>query len=468
MTFDGKKIKAAAAHAGYTLTELATQMGISRATLYAYVAGQIRPSADRIHEVAALTALPVSFFATDGEAKSDRLEQTLKLVEALLSSSNPQAAATLLEESLDEVPMDRRGEVSLRLGNAHIAEGAYQEAIPALMRAKNEFTRSGNRHGAGRAAQSLGFCYAHIGPLSTALSCFQEAEALLNEADRWKPRVALAVVAERRGAFDEALRSIDKVQKSFSDPSVKLYCKGVRGNILASLSSWGDVYREETETLAEAERLDATDQIAERLIAIALASIYLEHPRTEFNIAQAMGYLKSSGDKGRAALFLVVRSLYALQCGDFEEARELAMDGLTIAIKGRYRRAELGAYLRLGEIALAEGNLNEAALNMMKAAAYAESYEYASERDYAEAVSALIDARRGRNEAAQAHLRKILFARGRRNAITAYFAEMASKLLKNEEWVSNSPVNFIPGIEFVPGLSRTTQTRESQYHESAL
>jgi len=201
MTFDGKKIKAAAAHAGFTLTELATQMGISRATLYAYVAGQIRPSADRIHEVAALTALPVSFFATDGEAKSDRLEQTLKLVEALLSSSNPQAAATLLEESLDEVPMDRRGEVSLRLGNAHIAGGAYQEAIPALMRAKNEFTRSGNRHGAGRAAQSLGFCYAHIGPLSTALSCFQESEALPNEAVRWKPRVALALGAERRGGF---------------------------------------------------------------------------------------------------------------------------------------------------------------------------------------------------------------------------------------------------------------------------
>lgn len=457
MTFDGKKIKAAAAHAGLTLTDLAVKMGISRATLYAYVAGQIRPSEERILEVASITTLPVAFFAADGQTQSDRLEQILRLVDAMLTASNPHGAAELIDSHLDEVPANRRGDVFLRLGNAQIMEGSYQEAVPSLMRAKSEFTRIGDRHGAGRCSQSLGFCYAHIGPLSTAHAHFVEAEPLLNDADRWKPKVALAVVAERRGNYEDALRVIDRTQKSFSDPAVKLFCRGVRGNILASLASWPEVAKEEKEALAIAEELEVGDQIAERMIAISLAGVYLDDPKTEFNIALCLGYLKSSGDKGRQALLTVVRSLFALSQGRTDEATDFAMSALTQAIKGRYRRAELGAYLRLAEAALTDEKFDEAAVNFRKAAAYAESYEYASERDYAEASAAFVDARRGKKDSACEHLKRLQSIKGRKNALTLLFSELAEKLIGGERWHESMHREVAPSeIEFVPGLGRVS------------
>lgn len=457
MTFDGKRIKAAAAQAGMSLTELATKMSVSRATLYAYVANTINPPEERIQELAQLTGCSPEFFLLrpDVQVVMTQVDASLQLIEAMLSSADPRAALGVLDAVQRDLPPERRGDLLLRLGNGLVMEGSYEEGIAHLMRALNEFRQARDRHSAGRVHQSMGFCYAHIGPLERAQTCFQEAETLLNEADRWKARVANAVVLERRGDFDRALSLVEKARRSSSSSQTHLYCRGVRSNILASLGLWPEVLEEEVDLLNEAEILGATDQIAERLIAAAAAAIFTGDPSVEFRVAQALGYLQAAGDKARYAFFVTVRSLHELSLGHLASARKHAMNAMSIAIKGKYRRAELGAYLRLAEVAMAEGRLDEATLTLFKAASYAESYEYAAEQDYANVLLAHISARIGGTEPEMAITPAKVEHRG---PIVSVIAEDTASILPGTVWSPDSMKNKLraKGIAFLPGFTPTT------------
>jgi len=457
VSFDGKRIKAAAAQAGLSLTELASKMSISRATLYAYVANTINPPEERILELAALTACSPEFFLKrpDAQAVMSQVDASLRLIEAMLSSADPRAALEVLDTVRREIPPDRRGDFLLRLGNGLVMEGSYEEAIGHLMRALSEFREAQERHSTGRVHQSLGFCYANIGPLERAQASFHEAELLLDDADKWKARVALAVVLERRGDFDGALSLVDRARRSSSSPHTHLYCRGVRSNILASLGLWAEVLAEEVDLLAEAEILGATDQIAERLIYAAAAAIFTGDQSIEFRVAQALGFLQAAGDKSRYAFFLTVRSLHDLAQGRLAGARKHAMNAMSLAIKGKYRRAELGAYLRLAEVALAEERFDEASLTLFKASAYAESYEYAAELDYANVLLHHISARIGGGTPAPPVQPQ---EERRRGPIVSALAEESASILPDQIWTPNALMAKVAarGIVFLPGFTRTS------------
>lgn len=455
MSFDGKRIKAAAAQAGLSLTELAGLLNVSRATLYAYVANNINPPEERISQLAELTGCSVDFFVAKPEPSvvMAQVDASLRLVEAMLTSSDPHAAARVLESCLDDVPKERRGELMLRTGNALVMGGEYQEAIPNLVRALSEFKRTGDRNCEGRCHQSLGFCYAHVGPLQKARECFVEAEAHLNEDSRWKARVALAVVEERRGNFDQALDLVRKAEGSSSEPGASLFCRGVRSNIFASRGDWQSVHQEELAALRAAEELGANDQIAERLIMSSLAAIYVRDPKTEFRVAHALGFLQSARDKARQAFFLTVRSAYSLASGQFEEAETYAMQALSAAIIGKYRRAELGAYLRLAEAEIAQEKFHEAELTLFKAIAYADSYEYAAEKAYAEALTAFVSANLGQARKAQDYLAKC----NRVHPIHSAILDATEAMLHKGTWdwegiganLASRGVAYVPGFTVV-------------------
>jgi tetratricopeptide (TPR) repeat protein len=397
----------------------------------------------------------VDFFVSRPEPSvvMAKVDASIKLVEAMLSSADPRAAARLLESCLTDVPADRRGELLLRMGNALVLDGDYQEAIPNLVRAIGEFQHKGDRHSTGRCHQSLGYCYAHVGPLEQSEGCFEIAESLLQAEDRWKPRVAMAVIAERRGEYSQALERVDKARSTSSLPHAALYCQGVRSDIYASQDDWARVHAEELRLVEEAEALGSTDQIAERLISVAFASIYTADPKVEFRVAQALGYLQSSGDKARTAYLLTVRSAYALSCSEATEAKRLGQAALKLAIHGKYRRAELRAYLRLAEVSLSEGNLVEARLTLFNASAYAESYEYASEKLYCDTLLAFIAALQGDRKTAEERSASVVSP----SPIISALAAETARLLHNGNWDKRGMLDRLmeSGISYLPGFTVT-------------
>lgn len=388
----GKQIKAAATLAGISLTELADQLGLSRSTLYAYVSGVLQPPKKRIRQIASLTGTPLEFFL-NRDAAREAAEDVLRLADALLSGANPSAASALIESRLESISEEHRSGLMLKLANTLVLEGHYQEGLDWCVRARELFESQGDTHSAGRCSQTLGFCHANIGPLRRAQTCFEDAFARLNPDSKWRAQAALAVVAERRGDYADALRQIDEVGERQTDPPVTLYSLGIRANILSNMGRWPEVLDLETRALQLAEELDSRDQIGERLISLIIASVYTGSEDTDARVAQARGFFQAHADKARKAYFLVALSLYWLQRGEAEQAIRAAEEALEVAIKGRFRRTELAAYLRLAEACCCSGRRLEAMAYARQAAAYSDSYEYAGERDYAQAFVAYLAAR---------------------------------------------------------------------------
>ncbi|MBX3120543.1 MAG: helix-turn-helix transcriptional regulator [Fimbriimonadaceae bacterium] len=389
---NGKQIKAAATLAGISLTELADKLGLSRSTLYAYVSGVLQPPRKRLRQIAALTETPIEFFLSK-DAGREAAEDALKLADALLSGANPSAASALIESRLESIADEHRAALMLKLANSLVLEGQYQEGLDWCIRARELFDSQGDTHSAGRCSQTLGFCYANIGPLHRAQACFEDAQSRLNPDSKWRARVALAVVAERHGDFSTALEMLDALESSLTDPALTLYSLGIRADILSNMGRWPKVLELEIKALQLAEELDSRDQIGERLISLIIASVYTGQSDTDAHVAQALGFFQAHTDKARKAYFLIAQSLYWQQKGEASKAFQAAEQALESAIKGRFRRTELAAYLRLAEIAFTSERLPEALSYARQAAAYSESYEYAGEHDYAQALVAYFAAK---------------------------------------------------------------------------
>lgn len=454
LDINGKQIKAAATLAGYSLTELADKLGVSRSTLYAYVSGVLQPPKQRIRQIASLTGTNVDYFRQAGPAASPP-DDTLELVEAVLSSSNAFAAIPLIQARLDRLSERDRANTMLRLGNSLVIDGQYQEAIDWLIRARELFDALKDPHSSGRCSQTLGFCYANIGPLRRAQSCFEEAGARLNPDSRWKAQSALAVVAERRGDCEWGLALIKDVEAKFHEPAVALYVRGIRANILTTMGRWQDVYDLEIEALELAEKMEAKDQIGERLISLVFASIYTGRADTEARIAQASGYFQAHSDKARKSFYSTALSLYWLWKGDYTKAQREAERALESAIRGRFRRVEIAAYLRLAETSILTGRLKEALNYVRQAAAYSESYEYAGECDYAQSLTAYLAVQSGNTALAREHLAS-LEARDSWHAVSPAreLFDAAKAILDERDWNRDEAIEALQGkgICFIPAF----------------
>ncbi len=460
---NGKQIKAAATLAGFSLTELADKLGLSRSTLYAYVSGVLQPPKQRIKQIASLTGTSVDYFRQSGPA-GNAPDDTLQLVDAVLSSANAAAAIPLIQTRLDRLSDKDRANTMLRLGNTLVIDGQYQEAIDWLIRARELFDKLKDPHSSGRCSQTLGFCYANIGPLRRAQACFEEAGTRLNPDARWKAQSALAVVAERRGDCEWGLALIKDVEAKFHDPAVALYVRGIRANILTTMGQWQAVYDLEIEALELAEKMDAKDQIGERLISLVFASIYTGRADTEARIAQASGYFQAHSDKARKAFYSTALSLYWLWKGDYAKAQRDAERALESAIKGRFRRVEIAAYLRLAETSLLMGRMKEALNYARQATAYAESYEYAGERDYAQSLTAFLAAQSEDKALAKEHL-EALQARDTWHAVSPALelTEAANALLEGTTWNCDEAAKGLQskGICFIPAFQTAAVSTET-------
>lgn len=387
--FDGKRIKAAAAQAGMTLSDLATHLEITRSTLYAYVAGTIQPPKSRVRQIALVTGTDEAFFTGEGalarEAEDARTR--IRLAEAMLVGSDPESAAAILCEVAGDTDPAEQASLSLRLAAAFVASGQYTAAIPWCYRAKEGFATVKDQHGMGRAAQTIGFIFAHIGPLSSAERAFREAEKLLDLEHKWKARVAFAALDERRGFLTESLDRTTELLLTETASQPRLYALCARADALARLERWDDAEVVESEALEVAIRLGARDQVGERLIARCLIAIYRREPELDAWLARAEGFFMGSPDRGRRAHFLSVLALAQLQSSNLESADATAKQALNLAIEGQYRRAEITSTLRLAQIAALCGQMDEAKARADQAEALSRAHEYATEGWHASALS---------------------------------------------------------------------------------
>lgn len=382
----GKRIKLAAGEAGLTIKEVAAAVGLSTATLYAYIAGSLEPSSTRLAEIAKVTGKTLSYFTGDPE---DGEFPELGMAEALLSGPNVDGALALLTQ-LSELGKSRlnsaqEAHVRLRLGNALLYAGRYHEAILELQRGKESFQAQGKKQEVGRCAQSLGFCFANIGLLEQAQASFNVAHANLEEQDQWKPIASLVVVDERQGRFAEGITRAQTLRDNCSVSS--LYAAATEADIRSTLGDWDRVMDLEREALSLALEHKMSDQILERLIRLGQAHMERGHV---LESAEHLGRAKLAGivlgDQARLTNLKVIESMLMSAVGNFIEADSLARGALDEAIAGDYRRAELGAYLSLTTNFVRQGRLGDAKEFAGRAAIFAKKYAYAGEMELAQAM----------------------------------------------------------------------------------
>ncbi|HMS56626.1 MAG TPA: helix-turn-helix transcriptional regulator [Fimbriimonadaceae bacterium] len=383
----GKRIKLAAGEAGLTIKEVAGAVGLSTATLYAYIAGSLEPSSTRLKEIAQVTGKHLSYFTGDPE---DGEFPEIAMADAMLGGPNVDGALALLAQ-VSELGKSRlnsaqEAHVRLRLGNTLLYGGRYHEAVLELQRARESFQTQSRRHEAGRCSQSLGFCYANIGLLEQAEKAFDAALSTLDEGDQWKPIASLVVVDERLGRFSSG---IDRARslRTQGAKMAHLYAAATEADIQATLGNWREAATLEDEALTLALELNLSDQILERLIRKGV--IHLEQEQIQ-EAAECIGRGKLAGivlgDRARLTHLKVIESMFLSVAGAYADADRMAREALDEGIAGDYRRAELGAYLSLAMNFVRQGQLSDAKEFANRAAIFAKKYVYAGERELAQAI----------------------------------------------------------------------------------
>lgn len=408
MKSEGNWIKAAAAQAGLSLTELANQLGLSRATLYAYVAGALIPSNERLKEISEITKFPLDISGAHPSESSQVSSkgQLAELAQAMLKGADPLAVVALVEKS-PQSQNGLSGDLLLQLGNSLTLLGFYQDATYWCRKAKEAFEEAKNSHGAGRCCQTLGFCFTNTGPLSRAKDYFEEATRLLEPSSKWKPLVAKAAIYDRLGQYDASSKLIDEVLSSEKDPAARLYAKGVKASILAHLSKWDEALELETEAFEDAVKMQSNDQMCERLIMMLTTGVRAKSSRVPEILATSKGFFLAYHDQARQAMYEATLSLEALSRDDLSAAQSFAEKAIETSIKGAFRRAELAATLRLAEVAMLRGDLDVCFAYAHRAIAHAEVNEYATSQCYARMLAAFVQLCRGDIEAADQQYQKV-------------------------------------------------------------
>ncbi len=131
-----------------SLRQLGEAIGVSRPTVYAYAAGTLQASPERLEAIARVTGVGLEFFEVSDLPLIDG--DSVTLVEALLSPPNPdqavEVATAALTSGLEKEP-SRLARLSFQAGNALLQKGRYVAASQHLRDAAADFERSGNRRG---------------------------------------------------------------------------------------------------------------------------------------------------------------------------------------------------------------------------------------------------------------------------------------------------------------------------------
>lgn len=387
----GARIRSAADGAGISLQELGKRIGVSRPTIYAYAAGTLNVSTERLGQIAAATNQAATFFTPTVSAPSTSrpLEE---LVEALLGHANLDRAQEVVAESLAQAErVGRQAElasVQLKLGNALLFDGNYLEAVGHLQAARTGFVQRGMTQEAGRCSQSLGYAYINTGRIERAKACFEEASSNLPAARRWMGEVSLAGLAERTGDIEEAQRLLTDLQsRDDLSPNARAYVLSNQASLAATCGDWTESLRLNRKALETAST--STDQTIERYIQIGRA-VMREGKLDDGSLwlMRAFDAATLVSDHARRSYAQLMTARLLLAAGCLAEARNLAVEAQAQAIRREHRRSESYALLLLAEIAFARGDHESAVDYGMQAAVFCDTHRYPTLAVVARAVVA--------------------------------------------------------------------------------
>jgi tetratricopeptide (TPR) repeat protein len=375
----GARIKSAAEAAGISLQELGRLIGVSRPTIYAYAAGTLRASPQRLRQIAEATGQSGQYFAPK-VAASDSRRPLEELVEALLSNADLNRAVEVVTKEVEAAAANGRqyelAAVQRRLGNALLLDGDYLEAVGHLQAARNGFLA---RHQAAEAAacsQSLGYAFINTGRLDRARACFAEALEHLDPRHRWKGEVSLAALAERTGDLAEAKARLDRlVADETLPPAARTYVMANLASLYAAAGRWLDA--EDLNRKALTTTNGSTDQYLERYLQIGRC--LLRQGRLEeagLWLARAGDGARLLGDKARQGFAGLLEARLFFKAGYVSEARKATLHWQRLAIHHEHRRTEAEARLLLAEIAFANGEFESALDYSAQAIAFCEAHQY--------------------------------------------------------------------------------------------
>ncbi|HRI42658.1 MAG TPA: helix-turn-helix domain-containing protein [Fimbriimonadaceae bacterium] len=375
----GARIKAAAQSAGLSLQDLGRHIGVSRPTIYAYAAGTLRVSAQRLKQIAEVTGQSGSYFSPKiGSAETRRpLEE---LVGALLSNANLTRAIELVSKEVELAAASGRqyelAGVQKRLGNALLLDGDYLEAVGHLQAARSGFLARHQAAEASACSQSLGYAFINTGRLDRARSCFDEAIAHLAPDQRWKGEVSLAALAERTGHLADAKSRLDRLlADEMLPPAARTYVIANLASLHAAAGRW--LESEALNRTALSGTSGTTDQNLERFLQIGRC--LLRQGRLEESslwLARASDGAHLLGDKARQGYAGLLQARLLFIAGYLADARLLALRWQREAILHEHRRSEAEARLLLSEIAYSKGEDETAQDYAAQLAAFCEANQY--------------------------------------------------------------------------------------------
>ncbi len=422
--------------AGISIEELAGRIGCSRALIYQYLAGTTLAQPDRLQQIAAECAVPLTYFYSDEDEISSSLPAESETTDGVASASaagasppiavpltpTPAEVAIRLNDSLlalqelaaaQEGPPDYRSLASTcerilslvaqtndraaqaraqrRLGNALINIGDNPRAADALSRAVSLAVAAGDSESETSARQSLGKAYLLMGRTEEARAEFMRiADGAILDG-RWKGLLSLGSIHERQGEYREAMERFDEAASLLEEAEAQglanagetaiglLYVNANRRNVYLACGDLGEARRLAEKCLLDAESLGNADQNLEARLDLAWCDLYTGHWSQAFHGLTAMLQLaRFVGDQGRETMARIALGILLAAAGDFDAAIANGKDALATALSRGDRRAELYAHLSLSDAYTgAAGRAAEARYHTTQALAITASGRYA-------------------------------------------------------------------------------------------
>lgn len=378
----GRRIKEASHAAGITLRDLASLIGVSRPTIYAYVAGTLRVPARRLQQIADFTGRPLAFFdqSSDHPGRWDG-EMAVLHTDALMSAASYAKAADFALKSLDLVPpIERfaRGRLLQRVGTCHLYLGDYIESMGHLEDAIREFGAAQRPDCQGDCSQSLGYCYLNLGKIELALDAFADAEAKCDPQDRWRPRAAFATAEERAGEFLRAEERLARIAEEENLSSIaRVYIDANLATLASNRGYWNLAVERSLPVLDAATELGLHDQAIERMMQIGHAHVHQgRHEEASLWLIRAADAANFVGDHARGVLVRLITASLAAEVGEGARARKEAVEALADATRHHYRRSEAFAHVLLARLALQRRDPDGALDLATQAQTFCETYGY--------------------------------------------------------------------------------------------
>ncbi len=342
----GRRISELVKATGTTLRTLASQIGVSEATMYAYSSGALAVPESRVSQIAAaLKVTPDVLLAGSTPDLEDSTRVGAALIDAHLSQSNPDEAVRIAMDLIEEVQersdLAAEAELKTKAGRALVMQGEYLRAIAQLDLAASYYRASGADSGLAKCAQLLGFAYTSIGEISAAERCFLEADSTFADEEKWRARVALAALDERAGRFSSAHERLEELEASPLIPTQAAYVCFNRASLSGTKGFWKDCLSQNQIGLSLATDLQLSDQIGERLLQITQSLIHCgDFEQASVFAIRGLDRCDALGDKARRAFIRLLTAQMLARCGHSAEARDIALTELENCIRHQYRRSE--------------------------------------------------------------------------------------------------------------------------------